>query len=173
MLITGAILFTCSAHELPHKEWTAIPAWSAYRAYRCELNEETKTLKLWVRRKPVHRGFEYSGACTMCKMCAGDPGPFVVWEGSKEGNAGRVFQDRVEEPHLIQLANDAVDEARRAEFFRKWPEMRDLIKGKKWLSLSRRKNLEPKQRGVLNRLLRLNRRVSKYAQGKFGEWDYR
>ena len=31
--------------------------------------------------------------------------------------------------HIIQHANDAVEEVRRAEFFRKGPKMRDLIKG--------------------------------------------
>jgi transposase len=60
--------------------------------------------------------------------------------------------------HIIQHANDAVDEVRKAEFFRKGREMRDLIKGKKWLLLSRWKNLVPRQRGVLNRLFQLNRR---------------
>jgi len=46
---------------LTHKEWTAILAWPGYLVYRHELDEEAKTLKLWVRRKPVHRGFECSG----------------------------------------------------------------------------------------------------------------
>ena len=63
--------------------------------------------------------------------------------------------------HIIQHANDAVDEVRRAEFFRKGRKMRDVIKGKKWLLLSRWKNLAPRQRGVLNRLFQLNRRVFK------------
>ena len=45
--------------------------------------------------------------------------------------------------HIIQHANDAVDEVRRAEFFRKGRKMRDVIKGKKWLLLSRWKNLAP------------------------------
>ena len=63
--------------------------------------------------------------------------------------------------HILQHANDAVDEVRRAEFFRKGRKMRDLIKGKKWLLLSRWKNLAPRQRGVLNRLFQLNRRVFK------------
>jgi transposase len=31
--------------------------------------------------------------------------------------------------HIIQHANDAVDEVRRAEFFRKGRKMRDLIRG--------------------------------------------
>jgi transposase len=47
--------------QLTHKEWTAILAWPGYRVYRHELDEGGKTLKLWVRRKPVHRGFECSG----------------------------------------------------------------------------------------------------------------
>jgi len=46
---------------LTHKEWTAILAWPGYRVFRVELDEQAKTLKLWVRRKPVHRGFECSG----------------------------------------------------------------------------------------------------------------
>ena len=46
---------------MTHKEWTAILAWPGYRVYRHEVDEEAKTLKLWVRRKPVHRGFECSG----------------------------------------------------------------------------------------------------------------
>jgi transposase len=77
--------------------------------------------------------------------------------------------------HIIQHANDAVDEVRRAEFFRKGSKMRDLIKGKKWLLLSRWKNLEPKQRGVLKRLFQLNRRVFKaYLLKESLErlWDY-
>src|SRR5580698_5947691 len=63
--------------------------------------------------------------------------------------------------HIIQHANDAVDEVRRAEFFRKGRKMRDVIKGKKWLLLSRWKNLAKNQRGVLNRVFQLNRRVFK------------
>jgi transposase len=78
--------------------------------------------------------------------------------------------------HIIQHANDAMDEVRRAEFFRKGQEMRDVVKGKKWLLLSRWKNLEPRQRGVLNRLFQLNRRVFKaYLLKESLEqlWDYR
>ena len=78
--------------------------------------------------------------------------------------------------HILQHANDAVNEVRRAEFFRKGPTMRDLIKGKKWLLLSRWKNLGPNQRGVLNRLFQVNRRVFKaYLLKESLErlWDYR
>jgi transposase len=77
--------------------------------------------------------------------------------------------------HIIQHANDAVDEVRRAEFFRKGPKMRDLIKGKKWLLMSRWKNLATAQRGILNQLFQLNRRVFKaYMLKESLErlWDY-
>src|SRR6202162_3014510 len=50
------------------------------------------------------------------------------------------------------------------------------IKGKKWLLLSRWKNLAKNQRGVLNRLFQLNRRVFKaYLLKESLEklWDYR
>ena len=78
--------------------------------------------------------------------------------------------------HIIQHANDAVDEVRRAEFFRKGRKMRDIIKEKKWLLLSRWKNLARNQRGVLNRVFQLNRRVFKaYLLKESLEklWDYR
>jgi len=54
--------------------------------------------------------------------------------------------------------------------------MRDVIKGKKWLLLSRWKNLARNQRGVLNRVFHLNRRVFKaYLLKESLEqlWDYR
>jgi transposase len=63
--------------------------------------------------------------------------------------------------HILQHANDAIDEVRKAEFFRQGPKKRGLIKGKKWLLLSRWKNLTYTHRGELNRLFGLNRRVFK------------
>ena len=54
--------------------------------------------------------------------------------------------------------------------------MREVVKGKKWLLLSRWKNLAPRQRGVLNQLFQLNRRVLKaYLLKESLEqlWDYR
>ena len=78
--------------------------------------------------------------------------------------------------HILQHANDAIEEVRRAEFFRKGRKMREVIKGKRWLLLSRWKNLEPKQRGVLNQLFQLNRRVFKaYLLKESLEhlWNYR
>jgi transposase len=78
--------------------------------------------------------------------------------------------------HILQHANEAVDEVRRAEFFRKGPKMRDLIRGKKWLLMSRWKYLTAAKRGVLNQLFQLNRRVFKaYMLKESLErlWDYR
>jgi transposase len=77
--------------------------------------------------------------------------------------------------HIMQHANEAVDEVRRAEFFRQGREKREVIKGKKWLLLSRWKNLTGEHRGELNELFRLNRRVFKaylLKEGLQGLWDY-
>ena len=77
--------------------------------------------------------------------------------------------------HVMQHANDAVDEVRRAEFFRKGKEMRDLIKGKSWLLRTRWKNLTTDKRGELNDLFRLNRRVFKaylMKESLDGLWEY-
>jgi transposase len=78
--------------------------------------------------------------------------------------------------HIIQHANDAIDEVRKAEFFRQGKKKRDLIKGKKWLLMSRWKNLDAEQRGVLNQLFQLNRRVFKaylLKESLDKLWDYR
>jgi transposase len=63
--------------------------------------------------------------------------------------------------HVMQHANNAVDEVRRAEFFRKGGKLRDLVKGKRWLLLSRWVNLDTGKRNQLNALFALNRRVMK------------
>jgi len=63
--------------------------------------------------------------------------------------------------HVMQHANQAVDEVRRAEFFRKGGRMRGLVKGKRWLLLSRWVNLDGRKQQLLNDLFRLNRRMMK------------
>jgi len=70
----------------------------------------------------------------------------------------KIIYDRF---HIMQHANDAVDEVRRAEFFRKGKPGREVIKGKRWLLLSRWANLSGDKRGQLNELFHLNRRVLK------------
>ncbi len=63
--------------------------------------------------------------------------------------------------HVMQHANRAVDEVRRSEFFRKGGRMRGLVKGKRWLLLTRWMNLDNRKRQLLNELFRINRRVMK------------
>lgn len=63
--------------------------------------------------------------------------------------------------HIMQHANKAVDEVRRAEFFRKGGSMREVVKGKRWLLLTRWVHLSADKRQQLNVLFRLNRRVLK------------
>jgi len=70
----------------------------------------------------------------------------------------RIVYDRF---HIMQHANAAIDEVRKAEFFRQGPQKRGLVKGKKWLLLSRWKNLSEAHRGDLNQLFHINRRVFK------------
>jgi transposase len=50
----------------------------------------------------------------------------------------RIVYDRF---HIMQHANRAIAEVRRAEFFRKGARMRELVKGKRWLLLTRWVNL--------------------------------
>lgn len=63
--------------------------------------------------------------------------------------------------HILQHANAAMDEVRRAEFFRKGGRWRGLMKGKRWLLLTRWVNLTVGKRQQLNTLLTLNRRLLK------------
>lgn len=63
--------------------------------------------------------------------------------------------------HVMQHANKAVDDVRRAELFRKGGRMRGLVKGKRWILLSRWVNLGSKKRQLLNELFRINRRMMK------------
>lgn len=63
--------------------------------------------------------------------------------------------------HVMQHANKAVDEVRRAEFFRKGGAWRGLVKGKRWLLLTRWVNLSADQRQMLNQLFALNRKLLK------------
>lgn len=63
--------------------------------------------------------------------------------------------------HIMQHAGAAVDEVRRAEFFRKGGTARELVKGKRWLLLSRWVHLDTHKKRQLNALFALNRRVMK------------
>ena len=63
--------------------------------------------------------------------------------------------------HIMQHANKAVDEVRRAEFFRKGGAMREVVKGKRWLLLTRWVHLTADKRQQLNQLFSLNRKILK------------
>lgn len=63
--------------------------------------------------------------------------------------------------HIMQHAGAAVDEVRRAEFFRKGGAAREVVKGKRWLLLSRWVHLHTDKKRQLNQLFALNRRVMK------------
>src|SRR5215475_7921783 len=85
----------------------------------------------------------------------------------------RIIYDKF---HVLQHANAAVDEVRRAEFFRKGGRQLGLMKGKRWLLLSRWWNLTGTKRQELNTLFCMNRRLLKaYLLKESLErlWSYR
>ena len=63
--------------------------------------------------------------------------------------------------HVLRHANGAVDETRRAEFFRKRGEARTLVRGKRWLLLRSWTHLDRADRQTLRELFALNRRLAK------------
>jgi transposase len=70
----------------------------------------------------------------------------------------RIIYDKF---HIMKHAGAAVDEVRRAEFFRKGGPARELVKGKRWLLLTRWVHLTAHKKQQLNALFALNRRVMK------------
>jgi len=86
-----------------------------------------------------------------------------MWEPFRQsieqwaGNC-RIVYDKF---HIMQHAAAAVDEVRRAEFFRKGGAAREVVKGKRWLLLSRWVHLNTDKKRQLNELFALNRRVMK------------
>ena len=63
--------------------------------------------------------------------------------------------------HVLRHVNDALDETRRAEFFRQGGAARALLRGKRWLLLRAWGNLDRSERQQLRDLLALNRRLAK------------
>jgi transposase len=61
--------------------------------------------------------------------------------------------------HVLRHANAAVDETRRAEFFRKGGALRGLVRGKRWLLLTRWDHLDRAKRQTLSDLFAVNRRL--------------
>ncbi len=62
--------------------------------------------------------------------------------------------------HVLRHVNDALDETRRAEFFRQGGAARALLRGKRWLLLRAWGNLERGERQQLKELLALNHRLA-------------
>jgi transposase len=78
--------------------------------------------------------------------------------------------------HIMQHANQAIDEVRRAEFFRQGGRLRELVKGKRWLLLTRWVNLSFDKRQKLNLLFALNRKLFKayvLKESLDRLWNYR
>ncbi len=63
--------------------------------------------------------------------------------------------------HVMKHVNAAVDETRRKEFFRHGGQLRAIVRGKRWLFLTRWRNLSRTKRGLLNQAFALNRRLFK------------
>ena len=78
--------------------------------------------------------------------------------------------------HVMMHVNEAVAETRRAEFFRLGGEARAALRGKKWLLLTRYKNLKRHQKTELKTALSLNRKLFKayYLKESIERlWSYR
>ncbi len=77
--------------------------------------------------------------------------------------------------HVLRHVNDALDETRRAEFFRQGGAARALLRGKRWLLLRAWGNLDRDERHELRALLALNRRLAKahlLKEQLAHLWDY-
>jgi len=78
--------------------------------------------------------------------------------------------------HVMKHVNNAVDETRREEFFRNSPRLRAVMRGKRWLLLTRWHNLSRPKRTQLKQALALNRRLFKayYLREQIERlWSYR
>ncbi len=100
-----------------------------------------------------------------------------MWEPFRQSLQQWVPQCRIiyDKFHILQHASQAVDEVRRAEFFRKGGPARDLVRGKRWLLLSSWVHLDRSKKRQLNQLFALNRRVMKaylLKESLARLWDY-
>ena len=55
---------------MSQSEWAKILGWPGYRVYRSEINEEAKTVRLWVRRKRGNRRLVCAGCGQAVKEIA-------------------------------------------------------------------------------------------------------
>lgn len=107
--------------------------------------------RFFAERLPPRRRRAVRAVCV--DMCA----PFLLSIQEHLPKAAIVF----DKFHVMKHVNNAVDETRRQEFFRRKGELRAVMRGKRWLLLTRWRNLTPLKRGQLNEALSLNRRLFK------------
>ena len=157
-------------------DWSKVLGWPGYRVYRHEINEQAKTLKLWVRRKRGNRKL-------ICSGC-----------GRKLSDAYDSYEREVRDLSCFEFRTTVVIELYRvrcpdcgvktekvpqlpskAPFSKRFEEAvglacesaavrrvaRELIKGKHWLLLTRWVHLNTHKKRQLNQLFALNRRVMK------------
>ena len=101
-----------------------------------------------------------------------------MWEPFTQSLRHHLPQARIvyDKFHILRHVNDAVDETRRAEFFRHGGALRGVLRGKRWLLLRRWATLDSDERRTVNELLALNRRLAKaylLKEQLAHLWDYR
>lgn len=86
-----------------------------------------------------------------------------MWEPVVQSLRAHLPQARIVSDtfHVLRHATAALDEVRRAEFFRQGGEARGLVRGKRWLLLRRWADLERDDRQTLRELFALTRRLAK------------
>jgi transposase len=162
--------------SMAETDWSKVLGWPGYRVYRHEINEQAKTLKLWVRRKRGNRKL-------ICSGC-----------GRKLSDAYDSYEREVRDLSCFEFRTTVVIELYRvrcpdcgvktekvpqlpskAPFSKRFEEAvglacesaavrrvaRELIKGKHWLLLTRWVHLNTHKKRQLNQLFALNRRVMK------------
>ena len=103
--------------------------------------------------RPCRRGA--GGRSGRCAWTCGSPSALSLQAHLPHA---RIVYDKF---HVLRHASEAVDETRRAEFFRQGAEARGPLRGKRWLLLRRWANLDGEERQTLRDLFALNRRLAK------------
>lgn len=134
---------------------------------------------VWVgegrERQTLERFFEELGAKAAAKIevvTLDMAQSYISAVKAKAPQATLVF-DRF---HIERHLSEAVNEVRKREFWRRGKEMRDLVRGKKFLLLRRRRRVHWRHRGQLDALLRANRHLLRaYVLKEDFEqfWSYR
>ena len=151
---------------LEHKFLTMMSNLESGRAVVVRPGTEEKTLDEFLGEQLS--AFQRSVLCAAC---------VDMWEPYRQSLEQWVPRCQIiyDKFHILQHASKAVDEVRRAEFFRKGGPARDIVRGKRWLLLSSWVNLDRSKKRQLNQLFALNRRVMKaylLKESLARLWDY-